>query len=362
MKYLICIGHPAQFHLFKNIIYQLHEHGHETKVLITTKDILEYLFKKSGLGYKNVLPRRKSGSFISLTSNFARRYIIIAKEIMRFKPNLLMGSEVTLPILGKSFNIPSIIFSEDDAKIIPQYAKLAFPYASTILSPISCNAGKWERKKIGYDGFQKLVYLHPNRYSPQKSRINSLTINKYFLLRFAKLSAYHDTQREGITQSIAKRLIDILKPHGNIFISSERKLEPQLEKYRISIDPIDMHSALYFADIYIGDSQSMAVEAAILGTPGIRFNDFAGEIGVLEELEQKYNLTFGIKTIYPEKLYTKVFELVNRNELKKDFEIRQKKLLNEKIDVLPFMIWFIENYPESKSIMQENPDYQYNFK
>ena len=38
----------------------------------------------------------------------------------------------------------------------------------------------------------------------------------------------------------------------------------------------------------------MAVEAAMLGTPSLRFNDFAGKIGVLEELEHKYELTFAI--------------------------------------------------------------------
>jgi len=27
-----------------------------------------------------------------------------------------------------------------------------------------------------------------------------------------------------------------------------------------------------------------------------------------------------------------------------------------------FLVWFIENYPESNKIMKENPDYQYNFR
>ena len=35
------------------------------------------------------------------------------------------------------------------------------------------------------------------------------------------------------------------------------------------------------------DSQSMTVEAAILGIPSIRYSDFSGRIGVLEELEKR---------------------------------------------------------------------------
>jgi hypothetical protein len=37
-------------------------------------------------------------------------------------------------------------------------------------------------------------------------------------------------------------------------------------------------------------------------------------------------------------------------------------MIKDKIDVTAFMVWFIENYPESKRIMKENPDYQYKFK
>ncbi len=37
------------------------------------------------------------------------------------------------------------------------------------------------------------------------------------------------------------------------------------------------------------------------------------------------------------------------------------KMKAYKIDVTAFMVWFIKNYPESKTILDENPDYQYNF-
>jgi predicted glycosyltransferase len=38
----------------------------------------------------------------------------------------------------------------------------------------------------------------------------------------------------------------------------------------------------------------MAVEAAMLGTPSVRFSSFSGKIRVLEELEHTYKLTVGI--------------------------------------------------------------------
>ena len=38
------------------------------------------------------------------------------------------------------------------------------------------------------------------------------------------------------------------------------------------------------------------------------------------------------------------------------------RMLAEKIDLAKFLVWFIEDYPESRKIMSENPDYQFNFR
>ena len=58
-----------------------------------------------------------------------------------------------------------------------------------------------------------------------------------------------------------------------------------LEKFKIRIKPDDIHHVLYFAEMFIGDSQTMAAEAAVLGTPSLRFSDFTGKLNYLNELE-----------------------------------------------------------------------------
>ena len=117
-----------------------------------------------------------------------------------------------------------------------------------------------------------------------------------------------------------------------------------------------------FATLYIGDSQTMAAEAGVLGTPFIRFNDFVGRIGYLKELEEKYKLGFGIKPVESSSLYFKIDELLSISDIKNKFQERRRKMLSGKIDVAAFMIWFIEDYPKSAKIMKENPDYQLRFK
>jgi hypothetical protein len=52
----------------------------------------------------------------------------------------------------------------------------------------------------------------------------------------------------------------------------------------------------------------------------------------------------------------------DKSELQKEWQQKREIMLKDKIDVTAFLVWFVENYPESKEIMKENSDYQYNFK
>jgi len=106
----------------------------------------------------------------------------------------------------------------------------------------------------------------------------------------------------------------------------------------------------------------MTAEAAVLGIPSIRFNDFVGKLGYLEELEHKYKLTYGIKTSEPEKLFCTIDELLKIHDIKSEWQKRRMKMLSEKIDVTAFFVWFIENYPNSVKITKENPHYYNRFK
>ena len=144
-------------------------------------------------------------------------------------------------------------------------------------------------------------------------------------------------------------------------------MEPQFEKYRIKINPLDMHHVMAFASLYIGDSQTMAAEAGVLGVPFVRFNDFVGRIGYLRELEDTYELGYGIHatplaanssirradgSAQPsgvEELYKRVEQLVSMPsaERKAAFQSRRQKMLSEKIDCAQVLTWFIENYPQS---------------
>jgi len=368
MKILFYLGHPAHYHLFKNVISELLRKKHKVSILIKKKDILEDLLKQSGYNYLNILPEGRKDSKAGIAWGLIKRDWTMFRFCLKHRPDIMLGTSTEITHVGKILHIPSIIVQEDDYNEVPLFSKMGYPFASHIIAPTSCPTGqvgsKWENKTIHYEGYHELTYLHPNYFKPELSRIEKIinTSAPFYILRFAKLTAHHDKGKTGITTKIAQKLIDILAPHGNIYITSERELEPQFEKYRIHISPENIHHALFYADMYIGDSQTMAAEAAVLGTPSLRFNDFVGKIGYLAELEHKYELTYGIKTSEPEKLYQKIEELLNTPNVKQEWQKRRAKMLADKIDVTAFMMWFIENYPQSVKIMKENPDYQLKFK
>jgi predicted glycosyltransferase len=208
--------------------------------------------------------------------------------------------------------------------------------------------------------------LHPATFSPDHRIVQKYFSKeqKYFLIRLVSFTAGHDIEMAhgGLRINELHKLIGILEKHGRVFITSESKIPAEFEKYKLIIDVKDIHHILAFAYLFIADSQSMIMEAAMLGTPSIRYNSFVGKISVLEELENEYGLTTGIHNSKPDLLIKKVEELLKIQDLRKEFITRKLKMLSDKIDVNRFMTWFIENYPESEKIMRENPDYQKKFK
>jgi uncharacterized protein len=364
MKIVIDMGHPAHFHLFKNVIVSLQSKGHIVEILLASKDVLVDLIEAAGFKYTNINSVRRNNSYLGLAWGELKKDIRILSFCKKHKPDILIGTSVGLAHIGAILNIPSVNVNEDDHDIVPLYCKLSYPFSSIVLSPVSCTTGKWEKKTLHYESFHELAYLHPNNFKPNIDIVKKY-ISKdkpFFLLRFADLNAHHDNGIKGLNEEVVSKIINILNPYGNIYITSEKKLIKEFEQYQVKIDPIDIHHIISYSEIYIGDSQTMAAEAGVLGVPFIRFNDFVGRIGYLRELEDKYNLGYGIIPTKPEQLIEKTKELVLMKGRAKVYKKRQVKMLNEKIDLAKLLTWFIENYPKSIQTLKTNPDYQYNFR
>lgn len=350
MRFLVHINHPAQYHLFKQIILRLKEENHAVLIIARNKDVLTHLLHNDGVEFINTTHRTdRESNLFSLFINFILQYRKVKKYCKDFRPDLMLGTSFTLPWISKKLKIPFLNFVEDDAKVIPLYAKLSFPFSTHIVTPHICQLGKWEKKKIGYNGYHELAFLRPEQFAPSTA-IAGKYINlkkKNFLLRFTAFNAHHDYGKSGIDEKTAKKLVDYLQKEGDVIISSEKQLDSVFDKYGLSINPNDIHHVMAHCNLVIGDSQSMAMEAACLGVPSIRLNDYAGRISVLEELEKRYHLTHSYSVNEKDAFFRQIKTLVEDIDTTQVYQSRKNKMLDDKIDVNQFVHWLVSEFPKS---------------
>jgi len=240
----------------------------------------------------------------------------------------------------------SISFNDDDADIVPLIAWTSYPFSEHVLTPSCTRMGAFEKKAWRYNSYHELFYLHPNRFTPDPSIRSQLCLSegeKFGIIRLSSLKAHHDLGIRGMAEKTVSKIIELFSPRCRIFISSESPLSENLKPYRISIPPDRIHHAMAFAEFYVGDSQTMAAEAAVLGTPSFRLSDFAGRISYLEDLE-RYELTCGFRpqqeSLLIEKLKVEVLQPGSR-DIRNE---RLKKLLAEKVDPIPIVSQLIKEH------------------
>ena len=363
MRVLVDIGHPGHVHLLKNVAKNLEKRGH--KVFYSVRDIpvAKRLMDIYGMPYIDL--GKKSDSIIGKAWTVIKQDILLFWYVIIHRIDIGLSSGIALPHVSCLTKMKSFVFDDDDDEVEKFIVKYCHSYTNVVLSPSAVRDHRKTENAIFYAGYHELAYLHPNVFQPDETVLKRLGIKedeKYFVMRFVALKGHHDIGNKGLSFEQKKKLIEILSQYGRVIITGERKLEPEFEPYRMSVPAEDMHSVMYYASLYIGDSQTMTSEAAVLGVPALRCNTFVGRISYLEEEEYKYDMTYGFTPNNFDKLLEKLNEMLANPKLKEEWVEKRKILLSEKIDVSAFFTWFIENYPESKCIMKENPDYQYNFR
>lgn len=357
MKILIDIGHPAHVHYFKNFIKIMETKGHEFLVIARDKEVSLDLLHKYGIDFKS----RGEGpkSLFGKIFYAIRADIYIFKLARKWKPDILLsfGSPYAAHI-SKIIGKPHIALTDTEhARLII----LAFsPFTETIITP-DCYYKNFINKQIRFKGYFELSYLSPKYFTPNqfiKQELNVIENQKLVLFRFISWGASHDIGQSGISTNKKNKLIELFLNKGyKVLISAEGAMTADLEPYRIKIAPDKIHDVLSAVDIFIGESGTMATEAAVLGTPSIYVNSL--DAGVFQD-EIKYELLYSFRN--SDNIIGKIETLLAEPNLKEIHQKRKEKMLTDKIDFTSFLVWFVENYPESKEIMKKDPDYQYNFK
>lgn len=274
-RILFEIAHPKHFHQFKPMMRQLAKEN-DIFLIARDKDVVLNLVQQEDFPYAQYGRHGKSlFQKIALIPNIIMDYWRICRK---FKPDYIISrSSPYSAVISKFSRAKTIIFP--DSEIVPLINKFVAPNSHLIITPDNFSRD-YGLKHHRVKGFFEEAYLHPQSFIPDSAKLKEIGVEKgerYFLLRFVGWFANHDVNQQGFTTAQKRRLIGILEKQGKVFISSEGKIDEEFTPYLLKANPKDIHHYLHFADIYIGDSQTMATEAALLGTPAIRFNSFVGE-------------------------------------------------------------------------------------
>ena len=360
MNILLVTGHPAQVHNMKHIRHDLTEKGHHVFWLASNKDISKHLLDHYSINYSLL---RKGGKtvfskLIALLINtfIAIRFIRknnIDIAVSRISPYV----SIACFVLGK----PHIGLT--DTETAGFYDKFFGRFLSSMLTAKSFQR-TLRKDQIRFDGNIELFYLHPKRFQAEPDVSGLLGINKnepFVIMRFVSWDAYHDKGLNGFTDENKINAVKAFSKKAKVFITAENQLPTELEPFKIKIPPEIMHDVLAHATLFFGESATMASESAVLGTPAI-YLDKIGR-GYTDE-EEKYGLVYNYSNSLSDqgKAIQRGLELLNNPTLTSEMQKNREAFLKNKIDMTGFMVWFVENYPQSAKIMKENPDYQYRFK
>jgi len=340
------LSHPAHFHLLRNTIAECSKNGH--KIFITVKNDASIIKLLDYYQFKYTLLQKKSDSLLAKALKQAVYNYHLWKFVTQNNIELGFCSSFTMTQIAPFTKMHAILLDDDDDDVEPLVALLGHPFAKAVLSP-DCVKRK-TKNLISYNGYHELAYLHPSRFTPDQSILYETGIKAnevFFVLRFNAFKAHHDQGVKGISLDDRRKLVSILEKKGRVLISAEREIEPEFQKYSINIPNEKIHSLLYYAQMFVGDSQTMTSEAAVLGTPAIRCNSFVGKISYLEEQEHKYQLTYGFRPDETSKMFNKIESLLSLPDLKQIWAERRKLMLKDKIDVTKFFVKFIQDYPRS---------------
>lgn len=335
-NFLVDIPHPHFVHFFRNVIDII---GRE-RVTITCQKSGIITDLLDSYGYSYIIIGEKYNSLLAKAFGQIKYLFKYINIIKRKEIDILLGMSPAIAIASKLLEKKMFFFDDDDSAVQPLTKKLTNPLADLIITPKCLEFENYGIKHKTYSGYQELAYLAPTYFTPNKSIIDkyNLIANAYFVVRFNEFHAHHDVGHEGIPDNSKMELIEHLKKYGDVYITSEGILNKVYEKYQLKVKPEDIHHVLAFAKMYIGDSQTMASEAAVTGTPSFRCNTFKGKIAYLKELEEKYNLTYAYFPYEFDDMVKQIEELLLEEKLKDIWVKRKEKMLSDMVDVNRYIV------------------------
>jgi len=337
MNIFFNISHPAHVHLFKNSIKTMSRNGHNVIVAARNKEFTIKLL--TAYNIKHIVLTNKRKGLAGLIRELLEQEIKISNIIKKQSIDIMlqMNGIFNAPV-GRYYNIPTLAFSDTEND---KWANsFSFPLSTSVFLPTCFNhqiGGSW-KNQIHYPGYHELAYLSP-KYVPR----NFKTENR-FLIRFVGWGAGHDIGEKGLSDKQKIELVNVLQNYGTVHISSEGPLPEELVSFKYILHPSEVHEFMMGCRLIVGESATMASEAACLGIPAI-FISNTGR-GYTTEQDKKYGLIKHFRINQWQQIIDQLKQWASQ-DLTDQWQKKRLSMLKDKIDVTSWMVDLVEQYPES---------------
>jgi predicted glycosyltransferase len=197
-------------------------------------------------------------------------------------------SGITTSFPARICRIPNVTFTDTEDAKISNF--VAFPFTDVIYTP-EFFLQSLGRKHRRYSGLHELAYLQGYDFEEGKKARQALGLPaRYSIIRRIAFDALHDEGVSGFSEEELLKLVAHLKAAGEVFITSQSPLPSSLSAYRLDTPLEKIHAVLEGAQVFIGESPTMAVESSLLGTPAFLVSNRSPRLGNMVHLERDYDL------------------------------------------------------------------------
>ncbi|HET9843558.1 MAG TPA: DUF354 domain-containing protein [Gammaproteobacteria bacterium] len=271
MKILCDVCHPAHVHFFKNAISQFKTLGHEVLITARNKDCTLNLLNFFKLDHTVLTSSRLTLPLVRLGCELVLRNKALLTVVREWKPDIMIGvGGIFIAHIRTITRIPAIIFYDGDNALLQNI--LTYPFASKIYVPDAYQGWTLSYKTIRYAGFHELAYLHPKYFLPSKicAIQNGLHPEKpTIMIRLVAWKASHDFGHKGLDREHLLKWIENNSAHYHFLVCAESNVPERLKPYVFRSHPAHLHHVLAYCHGFLGESPTMAMEAAIMGVPAL---------------------------------------------------------------------------------------------
>jgi predicted glycosyltransferase len=256
-------------------------------VVTRNKEITNALLERMGIPF--VCLSAPAAGAVGLATELARRWWQVARIIKRERIDVAVSiSGISTSLPARLRGIRNVTFTDTEDATLSN--RLAFPFTDVIYTP-RFFMGDLGKKHVRYDGLHELAYLQGFDFAAaRRTRVELGLPERYSIVRLVAYDALHDRDVQGLRGPEVEKLIEHLKPAGEVFVTSQAELPEELRAYRLQTPIEKVHAVLEGASIFVGESPTMAVESGLLGTPAFLVSGRVHRLGNMVGLERDHAL------------------------------------------------------------------------